>query len=259
MSRWPLARSCAALLSIATCLWLPPAMGESELLVFAAASLQEALDAAIAKYPRAAGETINVAYASSSTLARQIDHGAPADIFLSANSDWMDYLQERNLLRAATRVPFAGNSLVLIAPSDSTVQLEIAARFDLAAALGDGRLAMGDPDHVPAGMYGHEALVHYGVWESVRDSLARAGSTRAALALVARGEAPLGIVYLSDALADEDVRVVDTFPGGSHSRIVYWLAVTAAGRHPAAGSFADYLRSAGVRQILARHGFATRH
>lgn len=238
---------------------LPPARAEErELLVFAPASLQEALDAAIAAHRSSGGAPVKAAYASSSTLARQIEQGAQADVFISANTGWMGYLQNRRMLRSSTRVDLVGNVLVLIAPVDSEAGIGIEPGFDLAGALGDGRLAMGDPDHVPAGIYGHEALRYYAAWNSVRNRLARAGSARDALALVSRGEAALGIVYRSDAIADARVRVVDTFAAESHSPIVYPMAITAASTHPAAESFADFLTSARVSGLFARHGFVPR-
>ena len=174
-----------------------------EVLVFAAASLQDAFDAVIEEYQAQGGGEVSASYASSSTLARQIEQGAPADVFISANPEWMDYLEERGLLRAGSRTDLLGNGLVLVAPPESETTVEIAPGFDLAGALDGGRLAMGDPDHVPAGIYGRAALESLGVWQAVEPQVARADNVRAALALVARGEAPLGMVYRSDAVADD--------------------------------------------------------
>lgn len=231
---------------------------DRELLVFAAASLQGALDAAVAAYASSGGEPVHVSYAGSSTLARQIEQGAEADIFISANIDWMDYLQDRELIRPSTRTNLVGNALVLITSAANDTRIAIAPGLDLAGMLGDGRLAMGDPDHVPAGIYGREALSYFGVWKAVRDRLIRAGNARAALALVSRGEAPLGIVYRSDAVADNGVRVVDTFPAMSHSPIVYPLAVIASSTHPATESLTAFLQSAQISWLFARHGFSPR-
>ena len=189
-------------------------------LMIAAASLTDALDAALAAYQSAGGGPVNAAYASSSTLARQIEQGAPADVFISANPEWRDYLAERTLIRRGSRADLLGNGLVLVAPRGDAVALEIAPGFDLLGALQGGRLAMADPDHVPAGTYGRAALESLGVWQAVAPHVARADTVRVALALVARGEAPLGVVYRSDALADATVRVVDAFPEGSHAPIV---------------------------------------
>jgi molybdate transport system substrate-binding protein len=225
-----------------------------ELLVFAAASLSDALDAVIAGYPGDA--KVAASYASSSTLARQIEQGAPADAFISANPQWMDYLAERGLIRAGSRADLLGNGLVLVAPGDRAIELEIAPGFDLPGALDGGHLAMGDPDHVPAGIYGKAALESLGVWDAVEPAVVRADNVRAALVLVARGEAPLGIVYSSDALAEPGVRVVGRFPPDSHPPIVYPVAVMAESRHPAAGDFVAYLESAPAAALFERYGFA---
>ncbi len=225
-----------------------------QLLVFAAASMQDALAAAIAEFP---GEAVIAAsYASSSTLARQIEQGAPADVFISANPEWMDYLAERGLLRAGSRTDLLGNGLVLVAPAASDLELAIAPGFDLAGALGGGRLAMGDPDHVPAGIYGQAALASLGVWQQVATQVARADNVRAALALVARGEAPLGIVYRSDAAAEPGVRVVATFPESSHPPIVYPIAVLAGSAHPQAAALIEFLHSAAAAPLYERFGFS---
>jgi molybdate transport system substrate-binding protein len=227
-----------------------------EVLVFAAASQKDALDAVIEEYAKGGGPEVKAAYASSSTLARQIEQGAPADVFISANPKWMDYLQERDLIETSTRTDLLGNGLVLVAPKESQIELKVAQKFDLAGALGDRRLAMGDPDHVPAGIYGKQALQSLGVWSSVEGKLARADNVRVALALVSRGETPLGIVYGSDAVADDTVRVVDTFPGDSHAPIIYPVAVTAETENrEAAVSFLDFLKSPEAAAIFERCGF----
>jgi molybdate transport system substrate-binding protein len=227
-----------------------------ELLVFAAASLKDALDAAIVEYTDGTGREIVASYASSSTLARQIEQGAPADVFISANPEWMDYLAGRGLIRAGSRADLLGNGLVLVAPKDSGVSVHIAPGFDLPGALAGGRLAMGDPDHVPAGTYGKAALESLAVWRAIAPAVVRADNVRAALALVARGEAPLGIVYRSDAAADVDVRVVAAFPPDSHPPIIYPLAVIAESKHPAAAELALFLGSDAAAPIFERFGFS---
>src|SRR5467141_1658386 len=195
----------------------------AQLLVFAAASLSEALDEVGRAFTTRTGVRVNASYAASSVLAKQIEAGAPADAFFSADLAWVDYLDERGLLKRGSRRDVLGNSLVLIAPADSPLRLSIAPGFDLTAALGEGRLATADPDSVPAGKYARAALTKLGVWQSVSDRLVRGENVRAALAYVARGEAPLGIVYQTDAQAEKRVRVVDVFPEDSHPPITYAL------------------------------------
>src|SRR5262249_8505277 len=179
---------------------------------------------------------------------------APADIFFSADTVWMDYLQTRNLIQAASRKNVLGNRLVLIAPAGSQIQLKIAPDFPLAASLGKGRLAIGEPDSVPAGRYARSALTKLGVWADVASRLARAENVRIALQYVARGEAPLGIVYASDALADKGVRVVDTFPADTHEPIVYPVALTKSAK-PQAEAFVAYLTGPQARDIFVKYGF----
>jgi len=188
-------------------------------------------------------------------LARQVESGAPADVFVSADQDWMDYLQARDLVAAATRVNVAGNELVLVAPADSTLRLKVAPGFGLAAALGEGgRLATGDPASVPVGRYAQAALTRLGVWASVEKRIAATDNVRTALAFVARGEAPLGIVYATDARVEPRVRVVDVFPAASHDPIAYPAA--AIGKPtPDAVAFVRYLVSPTAQAILAKAGF----
>jgi|HubBroStandDraft_3_1064219.scaffolds.fasta_scaffold34833_3 molybdate transport system substrate-binding protein len=225
-----------------------------EILVFAAASLTDALAQVDAAFTAGSGVKVKVSFAASSVLAKQIEAGAPADVFLSADLQWMDYLEEHGLLRAGTRHDLLGNALVLIAPADSTLQLQIAKGFNLAGALGGGRLSTGDPDSVPAGIYAKAALTQLGVWPSVADRLVRAENVRAALAYVARGETPLGIVYKTDAQAEKRVRVVGVFPADSHPPITYPVALTAGARPPAA-RYAEFLHSAAAHELFVRRGF----
>lgn len=223
--------------------------------VFAAASLKESLDAAAAKWQADTGNSATISYAASSALAKQIEEGAPADVFVSADLAWMDYLAERKLIEDATRTSLLGNSLVLIAPKDSTTEIEIASAFDLAGPLGDGRLAIADPAAVPVGKYGKAALESLGVWAQVEGKLAPTENVRAALELVARGEAPLGIVYATDAKAEPGVRVVDVFPAETHPPIVYPVAVTAASGNANAEAFVDFLKSDAAKAIFEASGF----
>jgi molybdate transport system substrate-binding protein len=225
-----------------------------QILVFAAASLTDAVQEASAAYEKTAHVTVKSSFDSSSVLARQIEAGAPADVFFSADTKWMDYLQSRNLIRTASRQNVLGNSLVLIAPAQSQIQLKIAPHFPLAAALGKGRLATGDPDSVPAGRYARSALTNLGVWDQIAPRLARAENVRVALLYVARGEAPLGIVYGSDALADKGVRVVDTFPADTHEPIVYPIALTTSAKSQAA-AFVAYLTGPQGHDIFVKYGF----
>jgi molybdate transport system substrate-binding protein len=225
------------------------------LLVFAAASLADSLEEVDQAFSTQHPETVvKASYAASSTLAKQIEAGARAEVFVSADGEWMDYLAQRGLLRAGTRRDLLGNALVLIAPADSAVQLKIAPGFALAAALGGGRLAMADPDSVPAGLYGKAALTRLGVWDAVAAQLAPAESVRAALAYVTRGETPLGIVYRTDAEAQKRVRVVGVFPADSHPPIRYPVALTTSAG-PDATQYLAFLSGSEARAIFARHGF----
>jgi molybdate transport system substrate-binding protein len=222
------------------------------LVVFAAASLKNALD----EVSTLSAAKPAISYGASSALARQIEAGAPAQVFVSADLDWMDYLERRQRLRDGTRRSLLGNRLVLIAPAGSSVQAEIRPGFPLAALLGGGRLATADPAHVPAGKYTKAALEKLGVWASVAGRLAPAENVRAALALVARGETPLGTVYATDAAAEPKVRVVAVFPDGLHPPIVYPVALTATA--PASGAAADFvtlLVSPAARKVFEKHGF----
>jgi len=226
----------------------------AQILVYAAASLSDAMQELSTAYKETAGVKVKSSFDSSSVLARQIEAGAPADVFFSADTKWMDYLQSRNLIQATSRKNLLGNQLVLIAPADSQIQLKIAPHFPLASALGEGKLATGDPDSVPAGRYARSALTKLGVWDSVAPRLARAENVRVALLYVARGEAPLGIVYGSDALADKGVRVVDTFPADTHEPIVYPIALTTSAKSQAK-AFVAYLTSPPAHDIFVKYGF----
>jgi molybdate transport system substrate-binding protein len=226
-----------------------PARAQSgSLVVFAAASLKTALDEIAAAWAKETGKPLpRLSYAASSALARQMEQGAPADLFLSADLDWMDYAASKGLIMADTRVNLLGNKIVLIAPRDSAATL---------ATLGNGKLAMANVGAVPAGKYGKAALTALGVWPSVQDRLAQAENVRAALLLVARGEAPLGIVYQTDAAADPAVRVLGAFPESTHPPILYPAAITARATNPAATALLQQLRSPEAAAIFEKHGFS---
>jgi molybdate transport system substrate-binding protein len=228
------------------------------IIVFAASSLTDALQELGADFNRSGRTPVKFSFAASSALARQIESGAPADVFFSADVDWMDYLEAHRLIQSASRHDVLGNRLVLIAPANSTLDLKIEPNFGLASALGQGRLATGDPDSVPVGRYAKAALTSLGVWNDVVNRLVRADNVRAALAFVDRGEAPLGIVYETDAMIDTRVRVVDVFPEDSHPPITYPIALT-AGAKSGAAQFADYLRSPTADAVFKKYGFAPLH
>jgi molybdate transport system substrate-binding protein len=228
------------------------ALAQDKVTVFAAASMKNALDNA----NKAFGKQVTVSYAASSALAKQIEAGAPSDIFISADIDWMNYLSDRKLVKQASRSNWLGNRIVLVAPSDNATPVDIKPGFGLAGLLSGGRLAMGAPNSVPAGKYGKAALEKLGVWPSVEKSIAGAESVRAALAFVSRGEAPYGIVYQTDAAADLGVRVVGTFPEDSHPPIIYPIAILANSKSAEASAYLDFLRSAEAAPFFQKEGFA---
>lgn len=225
------------------------------LTVFAAASLQDALTAVGQAWAQAGGAPATFSFGASPALARQIAQGAPADLFVSADEAWMDWLADRRLIRAASRHDLLSNRLALIAPARSDLQLAIGPGMSLARALGEGRLAVADVTAVPAGRYARAALEALGVWPSVEHRLLPGESVRAALAYVARGEAPLGVVYATDAAAEPGVRLVGLFPADSHPPIRYPVALVAASRHRQAGALLDFLRGPRAMAIFRRHGF----
>lgn len=225
------------------------------LTVFAASSLTDVLQQVGKAYTAETGRSVRFSFAASSALARQVEGGAPADAFVSADQEWMDYLAQRQLIERATRVDVAANSLVLVAPAASPLQLKIAPGFALASALGAGRIATGDPASVPVGRYARAALTKLGVWSSVAARIVPADNVRTALNFVARGEAPLGIVYATDARAEPRVRVVDTFPADTHAPITYPAAATRSGGE-AGARFVRYLAGERAQGILRQAGFA---
>lgn len=233
-----------------------PAAGQGrDVLVFAAASLKNALDEISAQWQRESGKKAAISYAASNTLIKQIEQGAPVDILISADLDWMDYGQQKGLIKPGTRSNLLGNRLVLVAPKDSNISANIQPGFDLAALLKGGRLAMGNVDAVPAGKYGKAALEKLGAWDGVKDKIAQAESVRAALVLVARGEAPLGIVYQTDAASDPTVKIVGAFPENTHPPIIYPVALTKDAAGAEAMAFLNFLRSAAARAAFERQGF----
>ncbi|MGS0626504.1 molybdate ABC transporter substrate-binding protein [Photorhabdus asymbiotica] len=233
-----------------------PVWATEKVTVFAAASLTNALDDISRQYKQEKKGDVVVSYASSSTLARQIEQGAPADIFISADQQWMDYVAGKKLIINKTRFTILGNQLVLIAPQDSKFdQLEINKETKWKSLLNGGRLAVGDPDHVPVGIYAKESLQYLGGWEMVNPLLARTSNVRSGMALVERAEVPLGIVYGSDAVASDKVKVVGIFPEESHKPIEYPMAIIKDHSNPVVLSFYEYLKTPEAAAIFKRYGF----
>jgi molybdate transport system substrate-binding protein len=250
-------RLAALLVTIVTFALASGAVAAEKITVFGAASLTNALQDIDAAYTKRTGTAIAESFASSSTLARQIEAGAPAAVFISADTKWMDYLAKKDLI--ATQAVLLGNALALIAPADAPVSPHsIDSGFDWAKLLGpNGRLATGDPDHVPAGIYAKDALQHLGAWKSLEPRLARSEDVRGALTLVERGDAPLGIVYVTDARISTKVKIVGVFPAWSHAPIIYPAAIVKGADTPPVENYYGFLRGAQARIIFARYGFAT--
>ena len=246
----------ALTLSLAVASGGAPVQAQSAgLTVFAAASLKNALDDAAARWTAAGHPAPRISYAGSNTLAQQIEQGAPADIFFSADEKWMDDVAKKGLIQPDTRVDLLGNQIVLIAPKDAATPIDIYTGFDLAKALGAGRLAMANVDAVPAGIYGKAALEKLGAWNGVKDHIAQAENVRAALAFVSRGEAPLGIVYATDAAADPTVKIVGTFPADTHPPIIYPVAVIKGATSSDAKPFLAFLRGPDAKAAFEKQGF----
>lgn len=243
------------LVLLATGISSPAIAKDKPPLVLAAASLQESLSAVADAWARKGQARPVLSFAASSALARQIEAGASADLFISADENWMDEVDKAGLVRAGTRKAFLSNRLVLIVPVNSKLRVAIVKGFPLARLLGEGRLAMADPEAVPAGKYGKAALESLGIWQGVEPKIARAENVRAALALVERGAAPLGIVYATDARASKKVKVIGTFPADSHPPITYPVAVLKAASSPDAERFRRFLLSRQARTIFVKHGF----
>ncbi len=249
---WRRGRRCGAI--AAALLAAAPAAGDT--LVFAAASTTNALTEVAELYRAQAGAKVVCSFAASSALARQIEYGAPAAIYVSANAEWMDYLADRGLIAPGSRGALMRNRLALVAPLDSPVRAAVGPGPALAALIGKDRLALADPDHMPAGIYARQALESLGIWAAIEGKLARLANVRVALALVERGEAPLGVVYRTDAAASAKVRLIGLFQADSHAPIVYSVALVADHADAAARRFLEFLRGDAARAVFARHGFA---
>lgn len=244
----------AAVVGVGLMMAAPVAMAQ-DVLVMAAASTKNAVEKLAVQFKAKTGMTVTSSFAASSALAKQIENGAPADLFISADLDWMDYLQKKDLIKTDSRVNLLGNDLVVIGPKGSTLKPNLTAGGDLAALAGDGRIATGDPSNVPVGKYAKAALEKLGQWSAVDPKLARADSVRAALALVSRGEAPLGIVYRTDAAVDPGVTVVGVFPPDSYPAIVYPAALVATSKNSHAAAFLDYIKSPDGLAVWSEFGF----
>jgi molybdate transport system substrate-binding protein len=234
-----------------------PLAAQQSITVFAAASLKNALDDTDAAFSKATGVKVVASYAASSALAKQIEQSAPADVFISADLQWMDYLSERKLIKPDTRVNLLGNKLVLIAPKDSKLDtITIAKGFDIAKLAGDGRIAVADVKAVPAGLYAKAALETLGAWQAAEGKLAMAENVRATLAFVARGETPIGIVYETDAKIEPKVKIVGVFPESSYPPVTYPVAATAATSNPAVARYLNFLRTPAAKAIFEKYGFS---
>ncbi len=232
-------------------------LGADKVTVFAAASTTNALSTIGKLFMEKKMGQFVPSFASSSTLAKQIEYGAPANIFVSADTKWMDYLAAKNMIDKKSRMDLLGNRIVLIAPVGSSLRkVDIVSHFNLAGLLGDGKLVMGDPSHVPAGIYGKSALETLGVWDSVSKNVAAAKDVRAALALVERAEAPLGIVYATDAAITDKVKVVGVFPENSHPPIVYPVAAVVGRDNAVTQRFLTFLKSPEAKAVFTKYGFA---
>jgi molybdate transport system substrate-binding protein len=235
----------------------PTAAAQDSLTVFAAASLKNALDETNAAFSKASGVKVVASYAASSALAKQIEQGAPADLFISADLQWMDYVAERKLIKPDTRVNLLGNRLVLIAPKDSKLDtIAIAKGFDIAKLAGDGRIAVADVKAVPAGIYAKAALQSLGAWNAAEGKLAMAENVRATLAFVARGETPIGIVYETDAKIEPKVKIIGVFPNESYPPVTYPVAATATSKNAQVTSYLNFLRSGAAKAIFERYSFS---
>jgi molybdate transport system substrate-binding protein len=260
----PLSRRQLIAMAAASRLVLPPAGAAAQsagasrpVVVFAAASLQTSLNAVAAEWGKETGKRVTFSFAASSALARQMEQGAPADLFVAADLDWMDWAEQRRLIRPDSRRTLLGNTLVLIEPKEQPpTALPITPGFPLAAAIGQSRIATGNPQSVPVGRYAQAALTALGVWADVAPRVAGTDNVRSALALVARGEARFGIVYATDAPSEPRVRVVGTFPPESHPPIVYPFAITANSTHPDAAAFLAFVASPAAARVFEAEGFA---
>ncbi len=235
----------------------PAGAADQTITVFAAASMKNALDDVDAAFTELTGVKVTASYGASSALAKQIELGAPADVFMSADLKWMDYLTAKNLIKADTRVNLLGNRLVLIAPADSKLgTVTIAKGFDIAKLAGGGRIAIADTKAVPAGLYARAALESLGAWAAAEPKLAQAENVRATLAFVARGETPIGIVYETDARIEPKVKIIGTFPDGSYPPVTYPVAELIASKSAATARYLAFLRTQGAKAIFEKYGFS---
>ena len=258
VSRRKLICRVAALAAAAAVAWgtpPPPAQAQDDIVVFAAASLKDALDAINAEWQKETGKTATISYAASSALAKQIEQDLPAQIFISADLDWMDYVEQKRLIKPESRVNLLGNRLVLIARKDNAQPIEIRQGFELAKLIGGGYLALANVDSVPAGIYAKAALEKLDVWSSVADRIAQSADVRAALLRVSRGQAPVGIVYQTDADTDQNVKIIGMFPDNTHPPIIYPMALTTKAGNPEAAAFHAYLRGAKATAEFEALGF----
>ena len=245
-------------LALAAALLVPlalPVQAQTNITVFGASSLTDSMKAIADTYKAKTGTSVTLSFGGSNTLAQQIDQGAGADIFMSADIQWMDFLAKNNRIDTASRKDLLGNRLVLVGGSNAK-PVTIAPKFDLAGALGGGRLAMANPESVPAGIYGKAALTSLGVWDSVSGNIASAENVRAAMQFVSRGEAPYGIVYETDAKVESKVKIVGVFPDGSHPPVVYPVAATTATANAASLRYLDFLRTPTAKAIFEKYGFS---
>src|SRR5258707_6630470 len=251
-------RVVACLIALTTIAVMRPAKAqEQSLTIFAAASLKNALDDANAAFTKATGTKVVASYEASSALAKQIEQGAPADVFISADLRWMDYVAEHKLIKPDTRINLLGNKLVLIAPTDSKLDhVAIGQDFDIAKLAGDGRIAVADVKAVPAGLYAKAALEKLGAWAAAEQRLAQAANVRASLAFVARGETPIGIVYETDAKVERKVKIIGTFPDGSYPPVTYPVAATADTKKAGVAQYLGFLRSSAAKAIFENYGFS---
>jgi molybdate transport system substrate-binding protein len=248
-------RSLLAALAVAASVSVAAPAFAADPVVFAAASLKNALDDVAASYKASTGKSVTISYAGSNVLAKQIEEGAPSDIFFSADLDWMKYVADKNLIKVDSQKTLLGNAIVIVVPKDSTARADIAKGMDLAGLLGkDGKLAMANVDSVPAGKYGKASLVSLGLWDGVASRVVQADNVRAALTFVARGEAPVGIVYATDAAAEPAVKVLGAFPEDSHPPILYPVALTAKASADAEAFF-DYMKSPAAAPAFRKQGF----
>jgi molybdate transport system substrate-binding protein len=231
---------------------------EKPVMVFAAASTTNAVTDVAALFIKATGIEVSLSFAASSTLAKQIQNGAPANVYISANKKWMDFLEEKQLINTPSRFDLLSNRIVLISPKDSNIHINISAGSNLEKILGTNRMAMGDPSHVPAGMYAIQALENLGLWKQVKDKLAPTKDVRSALTLVERQEVPLGIVYATDAAISSKINIVGEFPEDSHSPIAYPVALVAGNATPSAEQFLRFLKTPEATTIFITHGFSVR-